>query len=268
MTLNPQTTFFDGNDQGTPGTAASGTYGPIRMSAILNAINNTSVLQSITATAPPGGAAAGNAYYVAAPGTGAWAGQDGQIAYLTDTGWAFFAPVVGKAYGDAGTGGIYTYDGTTMAALGGGGGGGQTDTFTSANGTILNAGNNVGLNLDVDAQAVVNGITLATAAEVAALDGDEQAVVRIDDGTLRRVNLDDLPGGGASGFQLSDLAVGEFNILHDATLFVPAGQSWLCFTFEGETASPYADARIVVGPDGYNPDGNDTYKWRFGFRIA
>ncbi|HWA31531.1 MAG TPA: DUF2793 domain-containing protein [Rhizomicrobium sp.] len=44
---------------------------------------------------PPSSPADGDTYLVKATGTGAWAGQDGKIAYCADGGWRFFAPFAG-----------------------------------------------------------------------------------------------------------------------------------------------------------------------------
>ena len=44
---------------------------------------------------PPASPADGDAYLVKATGTGAWAGQDGAIAYAIDGGWRFTAPFEG-----------------------------------------------------------------------------------------------------------------------------------------------------------------------------
>jgi len=46
-------------------------------------------------SAPPGSPADGDAYLVKAAGTGAWTGQDGNIAYCVDGGWRFYAPFAG-----------------------------------------------------------------------------------------------------------------------------------------------------------------------------
>lgn len=227
MTLDPKTTFFDGNDQGTPGTAASGTYGPIRMSTILDAANKTRVFQSITDTSPPGGAAAGDAYFVASPATGAWVGQDGQIAYLTDNGWAFFQPLQGVAYGNAATGDIYQYDGTTMTAIGSGGGTGstgtgQTDSFTSTAGTIVNAGNNVNLDLRVAIDPMFAAPPEINAAQLAGLDGDEFLWIMQDNGAVRRIKTSDLIDPVLS-IAPAQVNTGETKATGTITRTVPAG---------------------------------------------
>lgn len=46
-------------------------------------------------TAPPGGETLGDLYIVAATATGAWAGQEDDIAYFNGLGWDFFTPAEG-----------------------------------------------------------------------------------------------------------------------------------------------------------------------------
>lgn len=50
-------------------------------------------------TAPPGGESAGDIYIPATASTGAWASQDGNIAYYDGASWVFVTPWVGlRAY--------------------------------------------------------------------------------------------------------------------------------------------------------------------------
>lgn len=46
-------------------------------------------------SAPPGSPADGDTYLVKATGSGAWTGQDGNIAFAVDGGWRFYAPYAG-----------------------------------------------------------------------------------------------------------------------------------------------------------------------------
>ena len=46
-------------------------------------------------SAPPSSPADGDTYLVKSTGTGAWAGQDGKIAYCADGNWRFYAPFAG-----------------------------------------------------------------------------------------------------------------------------------------------------------------------------
>ena len=52
-------------------------------------------LASKTQTTPPANPAEGTRYYVAAPATDIWAGQEGQIAVFQDGAWAFYSPQPG-----------------------------------------------------------------------------------------------------------------------------------------------------------------------------
>jgi hypothetical protein len=47
---------------------------------------------------PPGSPSFGDAYFVATSATGAWAGQDGDLAYYTDRGWIFEAITEGMVF--------------------------------------------------------------------------------------------------------------------------------------------------------------------------
>src|SRR5215475_4723880 len=46
-------------------------------------------------SAPPASPADGDAFLVKATGSGAWTGQDGNIAFAVDGGWRFYAPYAG-----------------------------------------------------------------------------------------------------------------------------------------------------------------------------
>jgi hypothetical protein len=48
-----------------------------------------------THTAPPSSPADGDTYLIAASATGAWLGQDGNVAYSADGAWRFYAPFAG-----------------------------------------------------------------------------------------------------------------------------------------------------------------------------
>jgi hypothetical protein len=63
-------------------------------------------------TVPPGGAAAGDRYIVAAAPTGAWAGQPRRIAFYNGSAWEFVMPLAGWRAWVADEGALATYDGT------------------------------------------------------------------------------------------------------------------------------------------------------------
>ncbi|MEM1100071.1 MAG: DUF2793 domain-containing protein [Pseudomonadota bacterium] len=80
-------------------------------------------VESAALTVPPGAPDQGARYIVAAPATGDWAGQEGQIA-LYDTGaWRFFAPRRGWQAHDGATGTLLVHDGADWTPFAGGGGG-------------------------------------------------------------------------------------------------------------------------------------------------
>ena len=58
---------------------------------LLDAIVQLSVVSRVL-TAPPGSPADGSRYIVAAGGTGAWAGWDGDVAYHVDGAWMRLQP--------------------------------------------------------------------------------------------------------------------------------------------------------------------------------
>lgn len=81
-------------------------------------------------TAPPAGAVQGARYIVGSPATGAWAGRERRIAYLTPAGWAFATPRNGWLAWVADEERLYWYRQSTsswtlFSASGGGGGGGS-----------------------------------------------------------------------------------------------------------------------------------------------
>lgn len=53
------------------------------------------VVKSAAETQPPAGAQTDDAFLVAGPATGVWFGQEGKLAFNTDAGWRFAAPVRG-----------------------------------------------------------------------------------------------------------------------------------------------------------------------------
>lgn len=106
----------------------------------IDALVQASVLSAAIAT-PPGSPANGDAYIVAASPTGAWAGQQGNIAVwstqiaTTDTNtkvpaWEFHAPKAGWLAYNAATSQLFLYSGTSWAALATGGGGGAPNLTT------------------------------------------------------------------------------------------------------------------------------------------
>lgn len=69
---------------------------------------------------PPGSPADGDAYLVAASGTGDWSGQDGNIAFYMSTAWVFITPREGMAAWVNDENVSVAFNGTTWAQIGGG----------------------------------------------------------------------------------------------------------------------------------------------------
>ncbi|MCP3969403.1 MAG: DUF2793 domain-containing protein [Rhodobacteraceae bacterium] len=68
-------------------------------------------LQSVSVTAPPASAAAGEAHGVCVGATGAWTGHDGEIAIWSNGGWVFVSPQTGWRAFVADTGKAVIHDG-------------------------------------------------------------------------------------------------------------------------------------------------------------
>ncbi len=73
-------------------------------------------VESMTVATPPGGASVGQCWVVASGGSGAWAGQDGNLACLTTGGWRFVTPRTGTQLLNVSDGNIYVHDGTGWQA--------------------------------------------------------------------------------------------------------------------------------------------------------
>lgn len=74
------------------------------------------VLQDLTLTAPPGSPAESAVWWVAATATGAWAGQDGDLATYIAGNWHFRTPMTGERWYDADTAAEYLFNGATWDA--------------------------------------------------------------------------------------------------------------------------------------------------------
>lgn len=70
---------------------------------------------------PPGSPAQGDCYLVATSGTGAWAGQDGKIAFYMNTGWEFITAIEGFTAWVNDENVLIVFDGAAWIAAGGGG---------------------------------------------------------------------------------------------------------------------------------------------------
>lgn len=91
----------------------------------LDALASRQVL-SAALTEPPGSAANGDRFVVAAGASGDWAGEDGRIAFRVNGGWEFHSPWVGFRAFDVATHGWIVFDGANwrrdVLALSPGGG--------------------------------------------------------------------------------------------------------------------------------------------------
>lgn len=74
---------------------------------------------------PPGSPADGDCYLVAASATGAWAGQDGKIAFYLSTAWQFISPSEGMGAWINDEDAAIVFDGSAWGTLSSGGGGGN-----------------------------------------------------------------------------------------------------------------------------------------------
>lgn len=66
---------------------------------------------------PPGSPADGDCYLVAASGTGAWSGHDGDIAFYLNTDWVFITPIEGFTAWVNDENAFLGYDGSSWASL-------------------------------------------------------------------------------------------------------------------------------------------------------
>lgn len=107
-------------------------------------------------TAPPGSPAEGDRYIVASGATGLWAGWDLNVAFWTDGAWLRLVPRRGWVAWSVADAGLYVWNGTVWAAVGGGiSDGDKGDVVVSCGGTVWT--------LDPAANAVVNRLGLGGA---------------------------------------------------------------------------------------------------------
>ncbi len=114
---------------------------------ILDAITQLSVI-STTLTEPPGQVANGDRYIVADAATGAWAGQDANVAVWVESAWQFFTPNVGWRADISGSGEEVRYDGTDWQSVGGGGAVDLQNVASVGIGTTADATNKLSVSAD------------------------------------------------------------------------------------------------------------------------
>ena len=111
---------------------------------LIDALMNTGVIDKDLDT-PPGSPNEGDVYIVAATGTGAWSGHDGDIAFYADSAWYFVDPAEGLTVWINDENALYTFDGSAWV-------------FSASN--IQNA-SLIGINTTADA---TNKLAVASAA--------------------------------------------------------------------------------------------------------
>lgn len=88
---------------------------PIRRIPELGSFEHQQNVKDKDLSTPPGAPAEGDRYIVAAGGTGAWAGQDGKIAYYFNAAWLFDTPVEGWRLWIEDENKFYFHNGTVWA---------------------------------------------------------------------------------------------------------------------------------------------------------
>ena len=155
-------------------------------------------------TAPPGSTANGSMYIVAAGATGAWAGQDGKLAYwlTTVSAWTFIAPSDGWSVWVADEAVRYERKAGAWVVVAAGGGVSLpvVQTFTGAKTLALADINTYNVSQDGTAQAV----TLPAQATVAWTDNAE---IHIERGAAGAVTIT-----GATGVQINGSVAGTFTL--------------------------------------------------------
>lgn len=147
-----------------------------QLDSVLNIINAYSWQDSVIdkdLTAPPGSPTTGDRYLIgldtsAAVATGAWAGQDGNIAEWNGSSWDFTAPAAGyHVTADDEDDGIYIFGGTTWEK--------KFFEATTASGFLSKAGFDIQLTNLVNQNLIVgNGSNVATSVNTASV-GDIEA---------------------------------------------------------------------------------------------
>lgn len=99
---------------------------------VLDALVNCNVVSNALA-APPAAPGDGQCWLVAAAGSGAWAGKDGQIAAWQDGAWTFYPPKAGFTCFADNLGTLLAWSGSAWAAaVPSGGAGAATGAFVQA----------------------------------------------------------------------------------------------------------------------------------------
>ncbi len=257
---------------------------------ILDAVTQLSVISTDLAD-PPAQAAQGDRYIVADAATGAWAGQEANIAIWVDSTWQFFVPSVGWRADISGSGAEVRFDGTDWQAAGGGSGGGDLQNLAelgvnttadatnrlavSSDATLLtNAGNGHQLKLNKAAAADTASLLFQTGfsgrAELGTAGNDNFSVKVSPDGNTFKTALRTEAATGAVQFPSGQSFFQDVFILDDSSWSVAIPWSnpsrimlWLSVNLEGRFFL-VAITGTLTGSNNFgemfaNPPGTLTY---------
>ncbi len=184
-------------------------------------------LESVGGTLPPSSPGEGEAHSVGAGATGAWTGQDGQVAVYANGGWVFLSPQTGWQGWSGGT--RVQFDGV--------------DWIEGAGALSVNGAGFVHRTIELD-HAVAAGASSAVSAAVPA----NTIVYGVSGRVLSAI-------GGATSFEVG---VSGSTDRYGSGIGVGAG-AWL----RGMTGSPlayYADTDLLLTAQGGSFDGSGTLR--------
>lgn len=131
--------------------------------------------KSASLTEPPLNANEGDAYLIAAPAAGLWAGREGSMAFFANEGWSYAAPKPGWRVWveDRGEEAIYTGQAWSMAPLGPVRDGAYMRAASIVSDVTIEAGSGFDSLIEIPDRAMVIGVTgrVITAVEGAGLTG-------------------------------------------------------------------------------------------------
>lgn len=174
----------------------------------LDALVQLSVIDRQLAT-PPGSPAEGDRYIVPADATGAWAGQDGNVAAWQDGAWAFYSPLSGWVAWVEAEASLYVYGDSSWSAYG-------------ENGDLAGGVSMVGINTSADTTnrlSVKSDATLLSHDDVAPGTGGMQL----------KINKKEAENTASVLFQTAFSGRAEFGLTGDDNWHVkvsPDGSQW------------------------------------------
>lgn len=162
---------------------------------VLEALQNTGII-SMALSAPPGSPAEGALYVVKATGSGAWLGQDGNLAYFINGGWLFITPLNGLTLYDLSQSLLVTYSSgswispdSTFAILGVNASADSTNKLTVGSAAILfkDIGGNVQVKISKhsssDTASMLFQDNTSSRAEMGCIGSDDFQLKVSNDGT-------------------------------------------------------------------------------------